>query len=552
MANNPVILVVDDEPEVLEAVAFDLQRGYGERYRIVRAPSGKVALETLTELKRRGRPVALLLADQRMPEMTGIELLQAARQIFPEAKRVLLTAYSDTEVAIQAINRLRLDYYLVKPWHPPEEQLYPVLDELLADWQAAYRPEFEGLRVIGSRWSQQTLEIKEFLARNQVPYRWLDVESKAEAAAYLPDRQAADLPVVILPGGQLLANPDTKTLAAHIGLHTHADLPLYDLAIVGAGPAGLAAAVYAASEGLRTVLVERHSPGGQAASSARIENYLGFPSGLSGADLARRAVTQAKRFGVEILSPLSATGISLNDRYRILQLGSGEALNARAVLIATGVSYRTLDIPGCLRLTGAGVYYGAALTEAPLYRDQDIYIIGGANSAGQAAVHFARFARRVTMLVRGHGLSATMSQYLVDQINATPNITVRDSQRVIATQGETHLEALTIEDVNNGELETLPANALFIFIGANPHTSWLEDVLARDPDGYILSGSDLYTPQGFPPSWNLERRPYLLETSVPGIFVAGDVRHGSIKRVASAVGEGSVSVHLIHRYLEDQ
>lgn len=551
MANSPVILVVDDEPEVLEAVVYDLQRGYGERYRIVRSTSGKVALETLAELKRRGRPVALLLVDQRMPEMTGIELLQAARQIFPEAKCVLLTAYSDTEVAIQAINRLRLDYYLVKPWHPPEQHLFPVLDDLLADWQAAYRPEFDGVRIIGSRWSRQTLEIKEFLARNQVPYRWLDVESSVEAAAYLQDRQSDDLPVVILPGGQLLAHPDTKTLAAHVGLHTHASLPLYDLAIVGGGPAGLAAAVYGASEGLRTVLVERHSPGGQAASSARIENYLGFPAGLSGADLARRAVTQAKRFGVEILAPQTATSISLKDNYRILQLGSGEALNARAVLIATGVAYRTLDIPGCQRLTGAGVYYGAALTEAPLYRGQDVYIIGGANSAGQAAVHFARFARRVTMLVRGHGLSATMSHYLVDQIQSTPNISVRDCQRVLATQGETHLETLTIEDVNDGQQETLPANALFIFIGANPHTDWLEGLLARDPDGYILSGSDLHTPQGYPPSWNLQRSPYLLETSVPGIFVAGDVRHGSIKRVASAVGEGAVSVHLIHRYLED-
>ncbi len=546
MAKNPILMVVDDELDVLQAVELDLRRRYSQQYRILKAHNGEIARDTLETLLQRGEAVALLLADQRMPGLTGVELLEHARKLFPAMKAVLLTAYSDTEVAIRAINQVRLDYYLTKPWHPPEENLYPVLDDLLSDWRAGYQPAFEGPQVIGSRWSPQVHAIREFLARNQVPFRWLDPETSPEASQLAG---ADELPAVLLPDGTRLIRPGNSELAQVVGLRTHAELPFYDLAIVGGGPAGLAAAVYGASEGMRTVLVEKHSPGGQAGTSSRIENYLGFPVGLSGADLARRAVTQARRFGVEILAPQEVERLSLLDQYRILHLADGSALNSQAVLIATGVSYRTLDVPGISGLTGAGVYYGASLTEAPLYRDQDVYMVGGANSAGQAAVYFARYARRVIMLVRGSALSNAMSSYLVDQIRQTPNIEVRTRSQVTCAHGSGHLEQITIRSLDSEEETTLPAAALFIFIGASPRTEWLGEQVSRDRSGYILSGRDLYVNGAPPPGWTLKREPFLLETSVPGVFVAGDVRHHSIKRVASAVGEGAISVQLVHQYL---
>lgn len=548
MAKNPILLVVDDEPDVLQAMELDLRRRYARDYRILKAHNGDIARDTLDTLQQRGEPVALLLADQRMPGLTGVELLEHARRLFPGMKLVLLTAYSDTEVAIRAINQVRLDYYLTKPWHPPEEQLYPVLDDLLSDWSAGYQPAFDGPQIIGSRWSPEVHSLREFLARNMIPFRWLDPETSPDA---LTLAQNDELPLVLLPDGTRLVHPTPAELGRVSGLRTHAELPFYDLAIVGGGPAGLAAAVYGASEGLRTVLVEKHSPGGQAGTSSRIENYLGFPVGLSGADLARRAVTQARRFGVEILSPLEVEHLSVSDQYRILHLSDGIALNSHAVLIATGVSYRKLDVPGVAELTGAGVYYGATLSEAPLYRDQDVYLVGGANSAGQAAAYFARYAHRVTMLVRSSGLSTSMSRYLVEEIQHTSNIEVLTRTQVICVQGTGHLESITLRSLDQETETTLPAAALFIFIGATPNTDWLGDQVARDRSGYILSGRDIYIDNAPPPTWKLKREPYLLETSLPGVFVAGDVRHRSIKRVASAVGEGAISVQLIHQYLGD-
>ncbi|MEQ8673745.1 MAG: FAD-dependent oxidoreductase [Aggregatilineales bacterium] len=542
MPKKPIILAVDDESDVLDAVEMDLRKQYAQAYRILKATSGETALDLLHKVKERGEAVALLLIDQRMPHMTGIEFLVQAAALFPEVKRVLLTAYSDTDVAIRAINEVRLDYYLTKPWDPPEEQLYPVLDDLLADWQANYQPAFEGVQVIGTRWSPETHTLKDFLARNQIPFRWLDAETNTEAQQHV---NGGSVPVVLLPGGETIAQPNPLALAARLGLQTHAELPYYDLAIVGGGPAGLAAAVYGASEGLSTVLIEKHAPGGQAGTSSRIENYLGFPVGLSGADLTRRAVAQAKRFGVEILAPQEVDHIELNDIYRVLHLTDDSAINARAVLVATGVSYRTLDVPGIEQLTGAGVYYGASLSEAVLYRNQHVYIVGGANSAGQAAMHFAKYARCVTMIVRGKSLELGMSHYLIQQIEATPNIEVLTRTNVVGAHGETNLTALKLRQ-HGGIEQTVPADALFIFIGAVPRTEWLDGLVARDSSGFVLAGNDLLAHDV---KWPLKRVPYLLETSVPGIFVAGDVRHKSVKRVASAVGEGSISVQLIHQYL---
>ncbi|HVR96556.1 MAG TPA: FAD-dependent oxidoreductase [Thermoanaerobaculia bacterium] len=555
---RPILFAVDDDPEVLKAVERDLRRRYGERFRVMRASSGQSAFDTLEQLKLRNAPLALLLVDQRMPHMTGVELLEKAIPLFPAAKKVLLTAYADTDAAIRAINAARVDYYLLKPWDPPDESLYPVLDDLLADWQGSYRPPFEGVRVVGHRWSPKAFEVRDFLARHQVPYQWLDLETDDEAKRLL---EAADgtgngkgevkLPLVVFADGSHLAEPERHELAEKVGLRTQAENRFYDLVIVGGGPSGLAAAVYGASEGLRTLMVEGEAPGGQAGTSSRIENYLGFPSGLSGADLTRRAVTQATRFGVEILTPQEATGLRLEDAYRFVQLGGGEEVSCHALLIATGVSYRKLDVPGLERLTGAGVYYGAAMTEAISCRDEDVYIVGGANSAGQAAMFFARYARRVVMLVRGDSLSKGMSQYLVDQIEETPNIEVRFRASVAEARGGEHLEELVIAGAGTGGKETVPARSLFIFIGAQPRTGWLQGVIERDEHGFILSGPDL--PKGSdgrrPRGWPLDRDPFLLETSAPGVFVAGDVRHGSIKRVASGVGEGSIAVSFIHQYL---
>lgn len=551
MAAKPVILSLDDEPEVLRAVELDLRRGFGQNYRVLRADTGATALETLQKLKLRNEPVALLLADQRMPEMTGVEFLEKAMGIFPDAKRVLLTAYADTEAAIRAINQVKIDYYLMKPWDPPEDKLYPVLGDLLDDWQAAFRPGFDGVRVLGSRWSPKTHFVRDFLARNQIPYQWLDVDASAEAQRLLEHLgvNPPSLPVVFLPDGEWCSDPDMPELASRLKLKTRAENPFYDMVIVGGGPAGLAAAVYGGSEGLRTVLIEREAPGGQAGTSSKIENYLGFPQGLSGAELARRAVMQARRFGVEILSPQEVVNVELDGQYRIVHLADGGKITCHALFIATGVSYRTLDVPGVDRLNGAGVYYGAALTEGPYLKDEDVYIIGGANSAGQAAMYFSRYARQVNMLVRGPSLSATMSQYLIDNIAQTPNIRVVPFTQVTEALGDERLEQLTLSNSETGEVETVSATGLFIFIGAQPHTDWLGDLVERDEKGFILSGSDLVRDGKRPKGWTLDRDPYLLEASVPGIFVVGDVRHRSVKRVASAVGEGSMAVQFVHQYL---
>ena len=553
MASKPILLTVDDDPEVLRAIERDLRRHYGKDYRVLRADAGATALDVLRQIDARGEPVALFLVDQRMPQMSGVEFLEQARAIFPDAKRVLLTAYADTEAAIRAINTVKVDYYSMKPWDPPEEHLYPVLDDLLDDWQAQYRPPFEGLRVIGHRWSADSHALKDFLGRSSVPYQWLDVESSSEEAGALLHKAGLDdsrLPVVLFADGAHLVEPRLQEVAAKIGGRLRAERPFYDLVIVGGGPAGLAAAVYGASEGLATVLVEREAPGGQAGTSSRIENYLGFPSGLSGGDLARRAVAQARRFGVEILSPQEVAGLRVADPYRYVTLGDGSELACHAVLLATGVQYRTLDVPGVARLTGAGVYYGAALTEALSCAGDDVYIVGGANSAGQAALHFARYARHVVMLVRGGGLAASMSQYLIEEIAAQPTITVRAHSQVVEACGDASLEWLVIADSATGERETVPARALFIFIGALPRTDWLDGAVQRDAQGFILSGPDLKRDdKGRIPGWTLDRDPFLLETSVPGVFVAGDVRHRSIKRVASGVGEGSIAVQFIHQYL---
>ncbi|HEY7065446.1 MAG TPA: FAD-dependent oxidoreductase [Chloroflexota bacterium] len=548
---RPVLLAVDDDPNVLSAVERDLRRHYGPDYRIVGADSGTAALETLKQLQERHEPVALLLADQRMPHMTGVGFLAQARDLYPDARRVLLTAYADTDVAIRAINEVRLDYYLQKPWDPPDQQLYPVLDDLLDDWKASYRPAFEGIRAIGTRWAPQSYALRSFLGQHQIPYQWFDAESNAEACALLQANggSAARLPLVVFPDGTRLEEPTPAALAERLGLATRAQRPYYDVVVVGAGPAGLAAGVYGASEGLSTAIVERDAPGGQAGQSSRIENYLGFPSGLTGGDLARRAVTQARRFGAELLTPQEAIGLRIEDPYRIVRLSDGSEVSCYALLIAAGVSYRKLDAPGIERLTGAGVYYGAALTEALACQGEDVCIVGAANSAGQGAVYFARYARQVTMLVRGESLGASMSQYLVDQITNTPNIAVRTCTEVAEALGDEHLEAVRVINRATGETNTLPVMALAIFIGAQPHTDWLAGVVARDRYGFILTGPDLLRDGKPPEGWPLDRPPYLLETSVPGIFVAGDVRAGSLKRVASGVGEGSVAISFVHRYL---
>ncbi len=553
---KPVILTVDDDPEVLQAIARDLRSKYGSRFRIVRADSGQSAIEAVQQLKLRNDPVALFLVDQRMPQISGVEFLEQALKIFPQAKRALLTAYADTDAAIRAINSTQIDYYLMKPWDPPEERLYPVLDDLLDDWLASFHPPFEGIRVIGTRWSPQSHDMKDFLARNQIPYQWLDIELSEEAQklADFANCDRLSLPLVLFADGSSLVQPSIPEVAEKIGLRTQAEKPFYDLIIVGGGPAGLAAAVYGASEGLRTVMIEREAPGGQAGTSSRIENYLGFPVGLSGSDLARRAVAQARRFGVEILSPQEVTGVRVEDPYRFITLSNESEISCHALILGLGVSWRRLDVPGLERLTGAGVYYGAAQTEAMACQDEDVFIVGGANSAGQAAMYFSKYARHVTMLVRGESLVKSMSQYLIEQIVETPNITVQPYSSVIEAKGENSLEAIVIENATTGEVQTIAATSLFIFIGAVPRTEWLDGVVERDDRGFIVTGPDLkrvgkaglnHRPKG----WKLERDPYLLETNVPGVFAVGDVRHGSVKRVASSVGEGSICVQFVHQYL---
>ncbi|MBW4573010.1 MAG: FAD-dependent oxidoreductase [Tolypothrix carrinoi HA7290-LM1] len=549
---KPALLTVDDDPEVLRSVERDLRTEYGKRFRVLRADSGATALEVLQKLKLRNLPVALLLVDQRMPQMSGMEFLEEAMELFPEAKRALLTAYADTDAAIRAINTVKIDYYLLKPWDPPEERLYPVLNDLLDDWLSSFRPPFAGIRVIGHRWSPQSHQVKDFLGRNQVPYQWLDIEMDEEAhrlVTYAESDNTQHLPLVLFPDGSPLIQPTNVQIAEKIGLRTQAERPFYDLVIVGAGPAGLAAAVYGASEGLSTVMIEREAPGGQAGSSSRIENYLGFPVGLSGGDLARRAVAQARRFGVEILTPQEVTGVRVEDPYRIVKLADRSEISCHALMIATGVAWRKLNMPGIERLTGAGVYYGAAQTEAIACSGEEVYIVGGANSAGQAAMYFSKYARKVTILVRGDSLAKSMSQYLIEQISATDNIIVRVHSSVVEAKGETSLEAIAIANIVTGDKQTVPATSLFILIGALPRTDWLDGVVERDKQGFILSGPDFMRERRCPRGWTLDRDPFLLETSVPGIFVAGDVRYGSVKRVASGVGEGAIAVQFIHQYL---
>jgi thioredoxin reductase (NADPH) len=545
---KPVILAVDDDVSVLEMVVQDLRRQYGANYRIQRATSGQAALDTCDQLKKRGDTVALFVSDQRMPGMSGVEFLGKAMEYYPDAKRALLTAYADTEAAIQAINTAKINYYLTKPWDPPEERLYPVLNDLLETWKEGYRPPFEGLRVLGPRYTLRDHQVRDFLSRNRVPYVWLDPEQSAEGVDLLTRFKLDDhkLPVVLFGDGSYLVQPGQMELANKIGLRTQAEKDFYDLVIIGAGPAGLAAAVYGASEGLRTLVIDNGTPGGQAGSSSRIENYLGFPEGVSGQLLAERALIQATRLGAELMTN-KATGIRTEHNYNIVQLADGREVSCHACLIATGVYYRYLTTPGVERLTGAGVYYGATMTEAKSCADESVYIIGGANSAGQAAMFFSKYAKKVTMLVRADSLKNSMSKYLIDQIAATSNIEVRACCQVVEALGESRLECLRICGPE-GEA-TVPANGLYIFIGAAPNTDWLPDSVMRDANGFLLSGPDLKVDGKVVKGWNEDREPYLLETSVPGIFVAGDVRHGSIKRVASAVGEGSISVQFIHQYL---
>jgi thioredoxin reductase (NADPH) len=546
---KPIILTADDDPEVLRAISRDLRRKFGQQFQVIRADSGHAALDALQQVKLRSEAVALMLIDQRMPDMTGVELLSEARHLFPQAKRALLTAYADTDAAIRAINDVHLDYYLMKPWDPPEERLYPVLDDMIDDWQAGHRPEFDGVRVLGHRWSPESHAARDFLARNQVPYRWIDLEQDPQAVELQKLTGIAEprYPVVLFPDGTVLEQPTTQEIAEKVGLRGHAEVPLYDVIIIGAGPAGLAAAVYASSEGLRAVIVEREAAGGQAGMSSRIENYLGFPSGLSGGDLARRAMTQARRFGTEFL--LTQEVVKLDNAEGVIgvTLSDGTQISAHALVIATGVAYRRLDVPGVEQLTGRGVYYGAAIAEAVSISGEDVYIVGGANSAGQAAIYFANFAHKVTMLVRGPALSATMSHYLVERIEQAPNIDVRYHTTVESVGGIDRVEALTLRDTATNKCDMVPASALFVFIGAQPLTDWLDGVLMRDEKGFLLTGLDV-TAVGRPKDWPLDRDPFLLETSVPGVFAAGDVRHGSGKRVATAVGEGAMAVMSIWQY----
>jgi thioredoxin reductase (NADPH) len=549
---KPYLLTVDDEPHVLNAIERDLRRRFGREYQIVKARSGAEALETVQQLKQRNAALALLLCDQRMPGMSGTEFLLQAIPLYPQARKVLLTAYADTEAAIQSINEVGLDHYILKPWDPPEDRLYPVLEALLADWKATVEQPYEGIRLAGTLWSPQSHLLKDFLSRNQVPYQWLDVEADAEAEALVAaacGEEGVRLPVLFFPDGTALVQPEQAALAEKIGMHARASQPFYDLAIIGAGPAGLGAAVYGGSEGLRTVLIEKHATGGQAGSSSKIENYLGFPSGLSGADLASRATIQARRFGVEILLPRAAVAVRVEQPYKIVELSDGTEIRCHALVLATGVTNRRLEAPGIDELTGAGVYYGATLSEAAHYRDEEVYLVGGANSAGQAALHFARYARRVVMVVRGSALAMGMSHYLVEQIESTPNIEVLVRTTVVAAHGERRLEGLTLEDGASGEQREAPAAALFLFIGAVPHTEMVAGLVLRNRTGFILTGPDVMAAPEFGKVWPLKRNPYLLETSVPGIFAAGDNRHSSVKRVASAVGEGGVVIALAHQYL---
>ena len=547
---KPVIFTIDDDTSVLNSVARDLRAHYGQDYRILPIDSGRAALDYLTKMQQRNETVALFLIDQRMPEMSGVEFLEEAIQAYPQAKRVLLTAYADTQAAIDSINEVGLDYYLMKPWHPPEERLYPILDELLEDWKVRVRLPYEGIRVVGTLWSLSSHQVKDFLTRHQIPYQWLDIEKDSNARQLVEGVSSEDakLPLVFFPDGQTLLQPDLKALAEKVGLQTRAALPFYDIVIVGSGPAGLAAAVYAGSEGYHCLVIERAAPGGQAGSSPKIENYLGFPTGISGDDLTRRAVSQAKRFGVEILSAQEARQVLLKDSYRILHLSDGTEISCHALLIATGASFHMLKMPGAAALTGAGIYYGAAYTEAMNYKDQDVFVVGGANSAAQGAIYLSQFARKVRVLIRGP--QPTASKYLVDALEQNPKIELLRNTDLLEVKGKTTLEQIIVKNTKTQEVQTFDAAAMFVFIGVRPQSQLVADLVKCSDKGYIYTGPDLIVDKKPPPSWTLERDPFLLETSVPGIFAAGDVRFGTNHRVASAVGEGAIAFALMKEYLK--
>ncbi|MFT6748008.1 MAG: thioredoxin reductase (NADPH) [Glaciecola sp.] len=553
MSKKPIIIVVDDDPQVLQAVIRDMRSNYRKEYKILATVSATEAIELVAQLRNKGDEVALFLTDQRMPEMQGVDFLESVKKVFPKAGRVLLTAYSDTETAIKSINDAKVDYYLLKPWDPPEEKLYPVIDDILGEWQVQYKPSFQGIRVIGYPFSKLSHDIKDFLASNLVPYQWLDL-SKDEEAKIIAEANKLDssnFPIVVMEDGEIIEQPTSAQLGDKLGFHNKANEEIYDVVIIGAGPAGLAAAVYSGSEGLKSLLIEKKAPGGQAGTSSRIENYLGFPKGLSGQDLARRAITQAQRFGIEFLNPKSVKEIKTDGIYKKLILESGEEINAKSVVMTTGVDYRQLSTEGLPELTGAGVYYGAATTEANSCRGKEVFVVGGGNSAGQGAMYLSQFACQVTILVRKEDLSATMSQYLIDQIKATPNITLKPFSQIKKAIGTHRLEQLVIENINSKEQTTHDTSAVFIFIGAKPYTDWLPSSVIKDRKGFVVTGTDLGNELEHKKSWKKERDPYLLETSIPGIFAAGDVRSGAMNRVASAVGEGAMSISFVHKYLAE-
>lgn len=553
MAKQPIIFTLDDDEQVLSAIRRDLRKEYRADYRILSTSSAEEALEALKELKQRSEEVALLLSDQRMPEMTGVEFLEQAKQIYPSAKRVLLTAYSDIEAAIKAINEVQLDYYLNKPWDPPEEKLYPTLNDLLGEWQISYIPVFKGIRVVGFQYSPKSHAVKDFLSGNLIPYQWLDVMNAPEAKELMDLAELEDhqLPAVFFEDGTHFINPSSVELGEKIGLQSKAAENMYDVAIIGAGPAGMAAAVYGGSEGLKTLLIEKHAPGGQAGTSSRIENYLGFPKGLSGADLTQRAITQAKRFGIEFLSPQTVVGVETQDHYKKVVLENGEQIHTKSVIITTGVQYRKLEAEGIDNYTGAGIYYGAATTEAHACKGKDVYVVGGGNSAGQAAMYLSKYAKRVFIVIRKPDLSSSMSQYLIDQLDATENITLVPRSVIAKAQGDSHLESVVLKDLDTKEEKEREAGALLIFIGARPYTSWTGESILKNAKGFILTGRELHKQEEFKKAWKNQREPFLLETSMPGIFAAGDVRDGAMNRVASAVGEGAMAIKFVHEYLAE-
>ena len=551
---KPIIFSVDDDLQVLSSIKRDLRAQYKQSYRIISTADSKKAVEALGSFKKKGEDIALFISDQRMPTMNGVEFLEQAKKFYPEAKRILLTAYSDTDAAIQAINEVQLDYYLLKPWNPPEEKLYPVIDELLDEWESTHVPEFQGIRVIGNQYAPLSHSIKDFLAGNLRPYKWLDIDTNPKAAelldAYDLSHTQGELPVVAFEDGEVLIRPSLQELASKVGLNPNAQTELYDVVIIGAGPAGLSAAVYGSTEGLKTLLIEKHAPGGQAGTSSRIENYLGFPKGLSGSELTRRALTQAQRFGTEFLSPQEVVGMELNGPYKTLNLGDGSSLSTKSIIITTGVAYRKLETPGISDFTGAGIYYGAAMTEANACANKQVFIVGGGNSAGQGAVYLSKFATKVNILIRKPDLTATMSSYLIDQINEIPNIEVQGRRQITQAKGENgHLACLELEDMVSGKKELVQADALFIFIGTKPYTEWINLDMFRNEKGYLETGNSLRNYDSFKKVWKQAREPFMLETCQPGIFAAGDVRAGAMNRVASAVGEGAMAIKFVHEYL---